>query len=453
MNHPMYVTVMPIYIIPYSLFFCFHTYNLQSFNYNFSINQVTEGVALNTACRTEVDKSVAAPTSDEPNVVHENSSKTLQHCHLTKHSKDIDSRDGAHPDNSLSLKAVKSVTEPHSATKKKGKRSSSLMNPEEKSEIEPYPAPKKRGRKPNSLMNPEEGYENYWMHSGKKSPKSAGNKKSHGKGSNSLPTEDRLCGKVTLSSTLPSTLQTVTEPPSSQPETEGDIGSASSFLHNSHRDEFQSRRGRPKKQVAVAHQEANPTSLSAAKGDISIAQAEEKTLQSIDINLNMESKETSALKEKSRGRPRKFRAKTNDETVIASVHVGTEKVSAVPCDSEEKPQEQSALNLGTGNINDQSAVKKVGTGNVSEAKQRGHPRKLAAKINQETILASEHAVVTEKESPVPCDPEEKPQQESALQHATRSMNDQSAIKRIKKRRRDDTSSKDSTEGSRSKVLD
>lgn len=409
---------------------------------------MTEGVALNAACRTEVDKSVAAPSSDEPNVVHEIFSKTLQHCHLTKHSKDIDSRDGAHPDNSLSLKAVKSATEPHSATKKKGKRPSSLMNPEEKSENEPYPAPKKRGRKPNSLMNPEEGYENYWMHSGKKSPKSAGNRKSHGKGSNSLPTEDRLCGKVTL----PSTLQTVTEPPSSQPETEGDIGSASSFLQNSHRDGTQSRKGRPKKQVAVAHQEANPTSLSAAKGDISIAQAEEKTLQSIDINLKMESKETSALKDKSRGRPRKLRAKTNDETIIASVHVGTEKVSAVPCDSEEKPQEQSALNLGTGNINDQSAVKKVGTGNVSEAKHRGRPRKLAAKINQETILASEHAVVIEKESPVPCDPKEKPQQESALQHATRRMNDQSAIKRIKKRRQDDTS-KDSTEVSRSKVLD
>lgn len=411
-------------------------------------NLVTEGVALNAACRTEVDKSVAAPTSDEPIVVHENSSKTLQHCHLTKHSKDIDSRDGAHPHNSLSLKAVKSVTEPHSATKKKGKR----PNPEEKSEIEPYPAPKKRGRKPNSLMNPEEGYENYWMHSGKKSPKSAGNRKSHGKGSNSLPTEDRLCGKVTLSSTLPSTLQTVTEPPSSQPETEGDIGSASSFLQNSHLDGTQSRKGRAKKQVAVAHQEANPTSVSAAKGDISISQAEEKTLQSIDINSKMESKETSALKEKSRGRPKKFRTKTNDETIIASVHVGTEKVSAVPCDSEEKPQEQSALNRGTGKINDQSAVKKVGTGNVSEAKQRGRPRKLAAKINQETILASDHEVVIEKESPVPCDPKEKPQPDSALKSATRSMNNQSAIKRIKKRRRDDTSSKDSTEVSRSKKI-
>ncbi|XP_024183429.1 uncharacterized protein LOC112188531 isoform X4 [Rosa chinensis] len=423
-------------------------------------NLVTEVVTADAACPSAIDKSVPASARDE-HIVLRDSSKTLQRCHLTKHSKEVDSQDGAQPNKTFSVKAVKSVTEPDSGTKKKAKRPSSSMDPEEKSEIEPYSAPKKRGRKPNSLMNPEEGYENYWMHSGKKSPKSAGNRKSHEKGSNSLPTEDHLRLKVTLSSTLPSTLkevtqpstlpsthQKVTEPPNAQPKIEGEIGSASSFLQNGHPEGTESRRGRPKKQVAIAQQEANPTSLSAAKGDFLSAQAEEKSPRSMDT-LNMESKETSSLKAKSRGRPRKFRAKTNDETIIASVHVGTEKESAVPCDQEEKQQE-SALTLGTGNINDQSAVQKVGTGNVSETKPRGRPRKLAAKINQETFLASAHVVVTEKESPVPCDPEQKRQQEPALQYDTGSIKDQSAIKGIKKRRRDDAPSKDSAEGSLSK---
>nr|XP_011467025.1 PREDICTED: uncharacterized protein LOC101302469 isoform X2 [Fragaria vesca subsp. vesca] len=423
-------------------------------------NQVTEVVTANAACPTSVDKSVAAPTSDEPTIVHD-SSKTLQRCHLTKHSKEVDLQDGAQPENSFSVKAVKSVTEPDSSTKKKSTRPHSSMDAEEKSEIEPHSAPKKRGRKPNSLMNPEEGYEN-WMHSGKKSPKSAGNKKSHEKGSNSLPTEDHVCVKVTTSSPLPSTLQEVVEPssfpltlqkttesPNSQPKAEGDIGSASSLLQNGHPDGTESRRGRPKKQVTVAHQEANPTSLEPAKGDFLSAQAEEKSPPSIDT-LKMESKETSTLKAKSRGRPRKFRPKTNDETIIASVHVGSGKESAVPYNPEEN-QLESALTLGTGNINHQSLVQKVGTGNVSATRPRGRPRKLAAKLNQETVLASESVVVKE-ESPVPSGPEQKPDQEPALQSGTGSIQDRSAVKGIKKRTLDDAPNADGAEGSLSKKI-
>ncbi|XP_050382278.1 sister chromatid cohesion protein PDS5 homolog D isoform X2 [Argentina anserina] len=423
-------------------------------------NLGTEVVTANAAGPTTVDKCVAGPTSDEPKIVHDPFT-TLQRCHLANHSKEVNLQDGAEPDNSFSVKTVKSVNEPDSGTTKRGKRPRSSMDPEEISEIEPHSALKKRGRKPNSLMNPEEGYDNHWMQSGKKSPKSAGNRNSHDKGSDSLSTEDHLHLKVTMASTLPSTLQEVTEPstlpsthqqstesPNSQPKAEGDIGSASLRQQNGHLDGTESRRGRPRKQVAIAHQEANPTSHSPAKVDFfSCVQAEDRNPGSIDT-LKMESKETSSLKAKSRGRPRKFPAKTNNETIIASVHVGTE--SAVSCDPVEKQQE-SASTLGTVNINDQSAVQKVGTQNVSATKPRGRPRKLASKINQETVLASERIVITEV-SPVPSGPEQNMQRDPAVQFGTGGIKDRSAGKGIQTLGGEDAPSKDGAEGSLNKKM-
>ncbi|BBG99185.1 Tudor/PWWP/MBT superfamily protein, partial [Prunus dulcis] len=307
----------------------------------------------------EAGKTVAASTKDEHNV-RQKVSKQLQHCHLTKHSKCIDSRDGAQLDNSGSLKATKSEVEPYSGPKKRGRKPNSSKNSEEghdhaqpnnsfspkavKSEVEPYSAPKKRGRKPNSLMNPAEGYDHSWIHTGRKTQK---RRKSNDKGSDASPAEGRLDGKAALHLTL----EKVTEPPGLEPKPEADIGASSPLPQNNPPGGTQRRRGRPKKQVVADHS-ANRGPLFAARREFS--------------NRTFEAK--------ARRHPRALERaeKTNEECLLASIPVVTDTEAAIPFDPDEKPQQQSALDVAYGSTNDQSYVRtgtKTRRGNATSSKE------------------------------------------------------------------------------------
>ncbi|BFG24802.1 hypothetical protein CerSpe_110760 [Prunus speciosa] len=329
----------------------------------------------------EAGKTVAAPTRDEHNV-RQKVSKQLQHCHLTKHSKCIDSRDSAQPDNSGSRKATKSEVEPYSGPKKRGRKPNSSKNSEEghdhaqpnnsfspkavKSEVEPYSAPKKRGRKPNSLMNPAEGYDHSWIHSGRKTQK---RRKSNDKGSDASPAEGRLHGKAALHLTL----EKVTEPPGLEPKPEGDIGASSPLPQNNPLGGTQRRRGRPKKQVVADHS-ANRGPLFAVRREFSSTQAEERTARKTDTHLTQGFKETSTFEAKAQGHPRALEhaEKTSEECLLASIPVVTKTEAAVPFDPDEKPQQQSALDVASGSTNDQSYVRtgtKTRRGNATSGKE------------------------------------------------------------------------------------
>uniref|UniRef100_A0A2N9IG34 Uncharacterized protein n=1 Tax=Fagus sylvatica TaxID=28930 RepID=A0A2N9IG34_FAGSY len=122
---------------------------------------VTMGVASDTVCPTKVGQAVdgasksavsnGTPTRNDDGLKNINSSKRLQSCRFTKHSKSIGARSYAEPENLDSMKAVKSELEPDSGLKK-------------------------RGRKPNSLMNPEEGYDHSWIGTGRKTSKTLDHK-------------------------------------------------------------------------------------------------------------------------------------------------------------------------------------------------------------------------------------------------------------------------------------
>lgn len=329
----------------------------------------------------EAGKTVAAPTKDEHNV-RQKVSKQLQHCHLTKHSKCIDSRDGAQLDNSGSLKATKSEVEPYSGPKKRGRKPNSSKNSEEghdhaqpnnsfspkavKSEVEPYSAPKKRGRKPNSLMNPAEGYDHSWIHTGRKTQK---RRKSNDKGSDASPAEGQLHGKAALHLTL----EKVTEPPGLEPKPEADIGASSPLPRNNPPGGTQRRRGRPKKQVVADHS-ANRGPLFAVRREFSSTQAEERIAQKTDTHLTQGFKETSTFEAKARGHPRALECaeKTSEECLLASIPVVTDTEAAIPFDPDEKPQQQSALDVASGSTNDQSYVRtgtKTRRGNATSSKE------------------------------------------------------------------------------------
>ncbi|XP_062155021.1 sister chromatid cohesion protein PDS5 homolog C-like isoform X5 [Alnus glutinosa] len=90
----------------------------------------------------------------------------------------------------------------------------------------------------------------------------------------------------------------------------------------------------------------------------------------------------------------------------------------------------------------------------SDAKPQGRSRKIriTTKFNEETTLAP--GIVSEKESYVPCLPEEKPLQPSDMNVGTMNINDRLSIQtNIKKRKRDDTTSeKDVTGASGGKMI-
>ncbi|KAB2611541.1 hypothetical protein D8674_019573 [Pyrus ussuriensis x Pyrus communis] len=307
---------------------------------------VTEGPKAIAVCPREVEKTVAASTEDE-HIRHKNSTARLQHCHRTKPSKVVDSRDSAKPDNSSS-EAIKSATEPCSAPKKRGQKSKSLKGSEEgydnaqpnnslslnavKSEIEPSSAPKKRGRKPNSLMNPAEGYDHSWISSGRKTQKPSASGKSDYKVSNPSPTNDLLHAKADV----PLMLKNVREPPGSKPKTERDVG-ASLFLPNNPLGGSQHIRRRPKKKVVADHA-ADPSSLSAVKQELSIAQIEERTPQEEKPKLRKKYKGTVNIGEKLREQLRDVRLaeKSNEGCIRSSVNVVTDKESESSLDVETK---------------------------------------------------------------------------------------------------------------------
>ncbi|XP_068302902.1 sister chromatid cohesion protein PDS5 homolog D-like isoform X1 [Pyrus communis] len=343
---------------------------------------VTEGPKAIAVCPREVEKTVAASTEDE-HIRHKNSTARLQHCHRTKPSKVVDSRDSAKPDNSSS-EAIKSATEPCSAPKKRGQKSKSLKGSEEgydnaqpnnslslnavKSEIEPSSAPKKRGRKPNSLMNPAEGYDHSWISSGRKTQKPSASGKSDYKVSNPSPTNDLLHAKADV----PLMLKNVREPPGSKPKTERDVG-ASLFLPNNPLGGSQHIRRRLKKKDVADHA-ADPSSLSAVKQEFSIAQIEERTPQEEKPEPRKKYKGTVNIGEKLREQLRDVRLaeKSNEGCIRSSVNVVTDKESEVPSDPDKASQQQSSLDVETKSTTDPSSVHrriKKSRGNYASQKE------------------------------------------------------------------------------------
>ncbi|KAJ0074916.1 hypothetical protein Patl1_34744 [Pistacia atlantica] len=160
-----------------------------------------------------------SPTRDDK-YIDNRSSKVFEQCTHADHSRNIDVRGSAKPDNLVSVRNVKSDTEPASA-------------------------PKKRGRKPNSLMNPEEGYDHSWICTGRKNSKVPGREKSHDKEFDCSPSVDPDFKNRALLSTE----KNVGEP-------------ASSPTPKSHlNEESHPRRGRPKKKQSMKDQDGDLNSL------------------------------------------------------------------------------------------------------------------------------------------------------------------------------------------------
>ncbi|KAB2604936.1 hypothetical protein D8674_041671 [Pyrus ussuriensis x Pyrus communis] len=386
-------------------------------------NLVTEGPKPSAYCPREVEKTVAASTGDE-HVRHKNSTARLQHCHHTKPSKVIDSRDSAKPDNSSS-KAVKSATEPCLALKKRVQKSNFLKDPKEgydnaqpnnslslnilKSEIEPSPAAKKRGRKPNSLMNPAEGYDHSCISCGRKTQKPSSSSKSDYRGSNPSRTKDCLCAKADV----PLMLQSARERPGSQPKTERDIG-AFRFVPNNPLGGSQHRKGWPKKKVVADHA-ANPSSLSAVKQEL--AQVEERTPQEEKPKLRKKYKGTVNIGERLREQLRDIRLaeKTNGGCTLSSVNVVTDKESEVPIDPGKKSHQHSSLDVETKSTTEQSSVRQViykykgnGTSRKESTEASGSKiSKSAKKMNKDNegtpkvVLKRKHFIEKEEASQMP----------------------------------------------------
>ena len=278
------------------------------------------GVASDTVCPTKVGQAVdgasksavsnGTPTRNDDGLKNINSSKRLQSCRFTKHSKSIGARSYAEPENLDSMKAVKSELEPDSGLKK-------------------------RGRKPNSLMNPEEGYDHSWIGTGRKTSKTLDHK-----------------------ATFPSMLEKVTEPSRFQPKTNEIITAASPSPDHCLHDASHPKRGRPKKKGNNVNQDADPNSLAMSKGGFLNAEVEEKAQQSADVSLKKESEVTSNSDTKPQRRSRKIRmsVKTNEETTQTPGRIVSEKEATTPSGTEEKLLQPSDINLGITNINNRLSI-------------------------------------------------------------------------------------------------
>lgn len=294
------------------------------------VDQLNKGPAPDTVSPTKVGQAVDGTfksvmsngTRNDDTFKSENSSKRLQHGHLTKRSKSIGARSNAEPGNLDSMKAAKS-------------------------EIEAVSVLKKRGRKPNSLMNPEEGYDHSWICTGRKTPNMR-QRKSHDRGFDDSPSENLDPKKAILS-----TLEKVTEPSGFQPKN-NEITADSSSPDHSLPDASHPKKGRPKRKGNMV---THANSLSRSKGGSLNAPVEEKGPQSADLSLKKESEVTSNSDAKPQGRSRKIRitTKTNEETNLAP-GVISEKESSVPCLPEEKPLQPSDMNVGMMNINDRLSI-------------------------------------------------------------------------------------------------
>ncbi|KAM1060728.1 hypothetical protein ACFX13_025894 [Malus domestica] len=354
---------------------------------------VTEGPKAIAVCPREVEHTVAASTGDE-HVRHKNSTAGLQHCHHTKPSKVIDSRDSAKPDN-YSSKTIKSATEPCSVPKKRGQKSNSLKGSEEgydnaqpnnslslnavKSE-EPSSASKKRGRKPNSLMNPAEGYDHSWISSGRKTQKPSASSKSDYKVSNPSPTNDRLRAKADV----PLMLKNVREPLGSKPKIERDIR-ASPFLLKNPLGGSQHIKGRPKKKDVADHA-AKPSSLSAVKQELSIAQIEERTPKEEKPKLRKKYKGTVNTGERLREQLRDIRLaeKSNEGCIRSSVNVVTDKESEVPTDPDKASQKQLSLDVETKSTTDPSSLRR----GIKKSRRNGASRMESTEASGSKIFES-----------------------------------------------------------------
>ncbi|KAJ0007745.1 hypothetical protein Pint_30329 [Pistacia integerrima] len=247
-----------------------------------------------------------SPTRDDK-YIDNRSSKVFEQCTHADHSRNIDVRGSAKPDNLVSVRNVKSDTEPASA-------------------------PKKRGRKPNSLMNPEEGYDHSWICTGRKNSKVPGREKSHDKEFDCSPSVDPDFKKRALLSTE----KNVGEP-------------ASSPTPKSHlNEESHPRRGRPKKKQSMKDQDGDLDSLSVrlTKSTNSILKKEPE---------NRHEKEVKRHKLSLEG---ELAAKASEETAAASGCGVSEKEADIPNDLEEKPQKLSATKArGEGVNEDKPSVK------------------------------------------------------------------------------------------------
>ncbi|XP_059456807.1 sister chromatid cohesion protein PDS5 homolog C-like isoform X3 [Corylus avellana] len=269
--------------------------------------QLNKGLAPDTVSPTKVGQAVDGTfksvmsngTRNDDTFKSENSSKRLQHGHLTKRSKSIGARSNAEPGNIDSMKAAKS-------------------------EIEPVSVPKKRGRKtPNTRQ-----------------------RKSHDRGFDDSPSENLDPKKATLS-----TLAKVTEPSGFLPKN-NEITAGSPSPNHSLPDANHSRRGQPKRKGNMV---THPNSLSRSKGGSLNAPVEEKAPQSADPSLKKESEVTSNSDAKPRSRKIRITTKTNEKMTVAP-GVVSEKESSFPCLPEEKPLQSSAMNVGTMNINDRLSI-------------------------------------------------------------------------------------------------
>ncbi|XP_031274074.1 uncharacterized protein LOC116132549 isoform X2 [Pistacia vera] len=247
-----------------------------------------------------------SPTRDDK-YIDNRSSKVFEQCTHADHSRNIDVRGSAKPDNVVSVRNVKSDTEPASA-------------------------PKKRGRKPNSLMNPEEGYDHSWICTGRKNSKVPGREKSHDKEFDCSPSVDPDFKKRALLSTE----KNVGEP-------------ASSPTPKSHlNEESHPRRGRPKKKQSMKDQDGDLNSLSVRLT---------KSTNSI-LKKEPENRHEKEVKRHKRSLEGELAAKASEETAAASGCGVLEKEADIPNDLEEKPQKLSATKArGEGVNEDKPSVK------------------------------------------------------------------------------------------------
>ncbi|XP_030969089.1 uncharacterized protein LOC115989526 isoform X3 [Quercus lobata] len=265
---------------------------------------VTKGLTSDTFKSAVIN---GTPTRNDENLKNVKSSKRLQSCRLTKHSKTVGASSNSEPDNLYSMKAAKSATESDSV-------------------------PKKRGRKTSKLGRP---------------------RKSHDGGVDDSPSET-----PDTKAPSPLVLENVTEPSSLQPKTNKIITTASLSPDHCLPDASHPKRGRPKKVGNNKNQDANHHSLSMSKGGFLNAQVEEKALQSADVSLKKESEVTNNSDAKPQRHSRKVQIaiKINEETTQTPSHVVSEKEASDPSGPEEKLLQPSDMNVGVTNINNRSSI-------------------------------------------------------------------------------------------------
>ncbi|KAF3973870.1 hypothetical protein ACB098_05G077700 [Castanea mollissima] len=265
---------------------------------------VTEGLTSDTFKSVVIN---GTPTRNDENLKNVKSSKRLQSCRLTKHSKTVGASSNSEPDNLDSMKAAKSATESDSV-------------------------PKKRGRKTSKLGRP---------------------RKSQDGGVDDSPSET-----PDTKAPSPLVLENVTEPSSLQPKTNEIITAASLSPDHCLPDASHPKRGRPKKIGNNKNQDANHHSLSMSKGGFLNAQVEENALQSADVSLNKESEVTNNSDAKPQRHSRKIQIaiKNNEEMTQTPSHVASEKEASDPSGPEEKLLQPADMNVGVTNINSRLSV-------------------------------------------------------------------------------------------------